>query len=1108
MSDLKIQGVVEMSSEGAESALNRVADKAGQMANRLVTEANKAGKAVDGIGDGASKSADEFTRSEGRIVASIKRAQTSLELLGKTASQKLEFKISEKGLDVSKFEPYLAKLREVEAAQIRMSNSANSNPIGSGFTRQLQNTSYQLQDFVVQVNGGTSAVKALGQQLPQMLVGFGAAGAAVGVLAALLPNIISAFSSSADSSKKFADTLSDFDKAVGEVGKTTKEFDMDKLYVEFNKSSDAVRAATIEQIKFQQEYIRTTQLVAEKKLGESVGGLGGYSTLDKLKGSFAGSSSDKLAGQLGISADVAKDLLPAIKGLSDGSEDVTLAFNKFGTALLGGNQKAIELATTLSSLSKSQRDAAAASSSLSDALDKMAKGGNIKTGKDSSASGEASAYDTLNKAIQERLSLATAELQSQGQLSAWEKTRVELMARVAASSTKLTAEEKSRLLVEIDTIAAYQESAATRNAWIKSQEAIAAAREKSIQSINDEAAKIEEENSLYGLTKSQIEAVTIARLDELLAKKKSEGSSGETISALEREIEARKRLRDSMISREAKDANKRAVDEVNKEWQRGWEATDRLARDAFTTWAEDGGDAAKKIGDTLRKALLSAIYEATLKPIVMQVYTSATGALGLSGGAGSIGAGVSNAGGLVNTASSLYGLFNGSSSLAASGAALAAYGSFATSSLGASLGLSTATAAGYAAPVYASAAQGGALLSAGSGTAAGGLTAAGSTGASIASTIGTALPWVGAALAVYSLFSGKNKEDPHNNADTSGVGFMLKSSGVFGNPGGGWNDQDTGFNGLTPFSYTAGQTSGRGRWEDKYALPAATVKAIAASTSALFFSGHEFAKMLGTDSAAIDTASVSGKFASVEEAMTKLGDAIAKNIIPNIDDFTKSGETLTQTLSRLGQEFQLTDQIAGLMGKSGTAAFGSGTAGLTNRDSLVSLLGGASSATTALDGYIESFYSEAEKKARVQDSISATLKAIGLDAIPQTRDEFRNLVEAQDLATESGRRMYATLIAVSGSFAGVADAAVTSGRDIKTSSFASRTDYLRVQRATGKAEVVTVSDPKVMNELAQLRAQFANLEAGQVSLARFALKSAQVIEKWEGIGMPVARAAL
>ena len=133
------------------------------------------------------------------------------------------------------------------------------------------------------------------------------------------------------------------------------------------------------------------------------------------------------------------------------------------------------------------------------------------------------------------------------------------------------------------------------------------------------------------------------------------------------------------------------------------------------------------------------------------------------------------------------------------------------------------------------------------------------------------------------------------------------------------------------------------------------------------------------------------------------------------------------------------------------------------------------------------------------------------DAPPVTMKDAAERFYART-ATESGRKMYATLLAVSGSFAGITDAAAMGGaygtRDLKTSSFASRTDYLRAQRATGRAEAVIVSDPKVMNELAQLRAQFGNLEASQVSMARFALKSAQDLEKWEGIGMPVERAAL
>lgn len=50
---------------------------------------------------------------------------------------------------------------------------------------QIQNTSYQLQDIAVQMAAGTAASVALGQQLPQLLGGFGAMGAVLGVVVAV-----------------------------------------------------------------------------------------------------------------------------------------------------------------------------------------------------------------------------------------------------------------------------------------------------------------------------------------------------------------------------------------------------------------------------------------------------------------------------------------------------------------------------------------------------------------------------------------------------------------------------------------------------------------------------------------------------------------------------------------------------------------------------------------------------------------------------------------------------------------------------------------------------------------------------------------------------------
>ena len=69
----------------------------------------------------------------------------------------------------------------VEAAQA-INEVGRSSRFGSS---QLQNIGFQVGDFATQVGAGTSATQALGQQLPQLLGGFGALGAVMGAVAAI-----------------------------------------------------------------------------------------------------------------------------------------------------------------------------------------------------------------------------------------------------------------------------------------------------------------------------------------------------------------------------------------------------------------------------------------------------------------------------------------------------------------------------------------------------------------------------------------------------------------------------------------------------------------------------------------------------------------------------------------------------------------------------------------------------------------------------------------------------------------------------------------------------------------------------------------------------------
>jgi tape measure domain-containing protein len=167
----------------------------------------------------------------------------------------------------------------------------------------------------------------------------------------------------------------------------------------------------------------------------------------------------------------------------------------------------------------------------------------------------------------------------------------------------------------------------------------------SADSVAKNVAALKDETAAYAVAAEKnislaeaIDLVAIARLEEEVIRAKITNDD-KAVAQLEREIELRKKLAPLIRQRDNHkaeiEAGKDAQKAVQAEWKKGWEETDRLARDAFTGWAENGTSMADAIGKSLKKALLSAIYEATLKPIAFNLYTSIMGG-GAAGGSGGV----------------------------------------------------------------------------------------------------------------------------------------------------------------------------------------------------------------------------------------------------------------------------------------------------------------------------------------------------------------------------------------------------------------------------------------------------------------------------------------
>lgn len=135
---------------------------------------------------------------------------------------------------------------------IKANNGANTSYKGTGGA--IRNVSYQIQDFATQVGAGTSAATALGQQLPQLLSGFGLMGVVIGTATAViipLINSLGIFDSATDKAGKsldrFQKELSDIAKIGDDVGQFAKDFSATSAdgfvkYVEvWNKASASQR---------------------------------------------------------------------------------------------------------------------------------------------------------------------------------------------------------------------------------------------------------------------------------------------------------------------------------------------------------------------------------------------------------------------------------------------------------------------------------------------------------------------------------------------------------------------------------------------------------------------------------------------------------------------------------------------------------------------------------------------------------------------------------------------------------------------------------------------------------------------------------------------------
>ncbi|MBS4019054.1 MAG: phage tail tape measure protein [Dechloromonas sp.] len=348
------------------------------------------------------------------------------------------------------------RIQEVSRSFNTASAAASaSSGIFSKNAYAIQNASYQVTDFITQVQNGTRVSIALGQQLPQLLAGFGAMGAVFGMVASLTPAVVQFFSDAETGAKNLESSTGNLARSIGEVGKASRDISMDKLYEEYNRANAITRTSIIEQVRFQQTLIETQRILAQQALGKSLSGIGDYGFMDRMKGVYGSTPAEKLADEYGVALDTARDMLPAIKGLRDDSEDASNFIARFGIELAkSGKGSAQQLLKDIKAVADGSREAAAAQTRLSEAMQKMTAAGSSDVIDIQKKSGKSKTdpFPALNERVLDRVD--AAQMRATDQVTGFETKNLERVSALRMEIELLgkSADEvaEAKALAEID----------------------------------------------------------------------------------------------------------------------------------------------------------------------------------------------------------------------------------------------------------------------------------------------------------------------------------------------------------------------------------------------------------------------------------------------------------------------------------------------------------------------------------------------------------------------------------------------------------------------------------------------------------------------------------
>lgn len=348
---------LDQSASQTGSAFTELAGYANSMDNqlrKLNTNVSGIARAMEEARSGTGGASSEFSRAEsiiealGNQLAVLDEAQEN----GARSAAVLaaQLRAGSKATDEEK-----QKIGELTGRLYDMKTGVDNGAKGTGsWKTSMQQAGYQVQDFIVQVQGGQSALVAFAQQGSQLAGAFGPGGAVVGAIIALSSVLAGVLITSLNGGKNAMDALKDAAEAMDKVI-TISQNGVAALSDKYaNLARTNTEAATILRNQAMIEYNAAIAKIP-KSINDASNSIVGFT--DKLRTSFVGGIAsidefNKNLSTVGVTADTYSAVMEQARNAGAKftvnanaiQNTVTTLADKFGIS----EQRAFELSKQLS----------------------------------------------------------------------------------------------------------------------------------------------------------------------------------------------------------------------------------------------------------------------------------------------------------------------------------------------------------------------------------------------------------------------------------------------------------------------------------------------------------------------------------------------------------------------------------------------------------------------------------------------------------------------------------------------------------------------------------------------------------------------------------------